>query len=212
MYTSNIEEDNPEYENQTPVKIKEEVQDTNTLQEYDNSMTEIEPTIICKPVEPIELPKVAIPRIHRQDKKVTEKKQKGKPVGRPRIRPILPMTQKNQPECPSIPSPQIPNVTYQLCLADQFNNYNNPVQYTIKPMFIQQIPTCTTSTVPVIISQPVYQINDQTPPTPKMPKIAPKPDNQVNCSYCSHPVNNINQHIHMCELNPKNKMYKFRQI
>lgn len=197
MYTAKIEENNPERENQTSVKIEE--------QEF---MTEIEPTTICTPVEPIELPKIAIPRLQRQHKKVIEKKK----PGRPRLRPILPMTQTIQPERPSIPTPQVSNVTYQLCLGNQFNNYNNSLHYAIKPMFIQQIPTCTTSAVPVIISQPVYQINDQTPPTPKMPKIAPKLGNQVYCSYCSRPVNNINCHLEICELNPKSKKYKFRKI
>lgn len=235
LFTDQIKEEVPECEYQTIVDVKDEIEE---LEEEINELeVKIEPTIICEPIEPIEpiepsrfdikLSKVAIPKLH----KVKEVKEKvKKPRGRTgrRPRPILPMTrsipststshleQASTPHQIIMPSPQMPGIAYQIFLGDHGKNSNNSVQYTMQPVFLQRTPTSSASTTPVVISQSAYQTRYQTkaqiPPPPKITKIAPKLGSQVYCSYCYNPVNNMNDHIKICELNPESKNYKFRKI
>lgn len=232
LFTEQIKEEIPEYEYETLVDVKEEIEDQE--EEIEEHEVKIEPTVICEPIEPVEtietvepiepstfgikLSKVAIPKLHR----IREVKVK-KPRGR-RPRPILPIPststshveQASAPHQIIMPSPQIPGIAYQIFLNDHGKNSNNTIQYTMQPVFLQQTPTSVASSTPLVISQSAYQTRYQAkaqiPPPPKITKIAPKLGNQIYCSFCYNPVNNMNDHLKMCELNPDSKNYKFRKI
>lgn len=120
-----------------------------------------------------------------------------------------------------MPSPQMPGIAYQIFLGDHTKSANN-VQYTMlqpQPVFLQQTPTSVSTPSSVVISQPSMVINPpyqmrerKTILSPKVPKIAPKIVNQSYCSFCYKHVNNMNEHIKDCWLNPDSKNYKFRKI
>jgi len=223
LFTDQIKEEVPEYEYETIIEVKDEIE------EIKEDIVKIEPTKNCEPIKipplvDVEIPKVVKPKIYK--KKVNKRlKKPTKRVGL-RPRPILPMTQPiasvstshleqvSTPHQIIMPSTQMAGIAYQIFLGDHSKNSNNPVQYTMlqpQSVFLQQNPTSVSTSSSVVISQP-YQMTQAQIPAPKIPKIAPKIVGQSYCSFCYQLFNNINGHIKDCWLNPDSKSYKFRKI
>lgn len=228
LFTGQIKEEAlDEFEFQTIIDIKDEIEEPEEKIEKDS--VQIEPIINCEPIE-IPLQKIPIPRLSKINANKKIKKPRGRMGRKPR--PILPMTRPivsaTTPHIEPtttphliVPSPQMPGIAYQIFLGDNVKNPNNQVQYTMvqsQPVFLQQTSTSATTPSSVVISQPsmvmnqTYQMTQTQVQSIKNPKIAPKMVGQSYCSFCYKRFNNMNEHSKECWANPTSKNYKFRKI